>query len=192
MKNATVSQEVFSAEKLDVLIKTANKATDSAIGACRKVAEYLVLNQDTGKKNAEEHKRLMGLCTHAERNARLYIAASLWIAMVPEMEIETGHQGKGDKKSRTLKPAAQCKTAREITAAAKQIRDAEGASDGRANNAKKAKAPEVGFLTRQVTKALEEHSPEIAGIIGALRAHGYKVTAPKSTLADVAPKTKAA
>ena len=176
-------------------IVAADKAAGTMFAACGKAADLLVAQVNTANKQAEEYKRLMsdakslvsteGAKLAQERNVWLFIGQALLIRMVPDQAVEVGTSGKGKEKAITLKPASECKTAREVAAASKAIRESIGRADGRANNAPKAEAktdpakPEpktvAGSFWDTVVAVLSVEKDR-ARLFDLLKASGYAVT----------------
>lgn len=186
-----------------VAIIAADKAAGTAFAACGKVADLLMSEHNDGAKPGDEYKRLTALAkklvddsgvvvTH--RNVWQAIGEALLIRLAPETDVITGESGSGPKKTTTHKAASECKSVREVRAAAKQIRSDIGLSDARANNAPPKKEAEPV----DVKKFIREHQAEV---LAALRAMGFNVektkavAKPKPTAkpkADAKPKFKLA
>lgn len=145
----STAQKTFKI-RLVAAVKAADKAADSAFQACRKVAEVLNEQRKPGVEWALEYKRLFDMAKKTvetakielkqERNLWLYVGQHLQILANGDMPIEI-KTNKGAK----LVEAGDLKTARDVAQAAKQIREATGLADGRANNSrgtKKTNAPE--------------------------------------------------
>jgi hypothetical protein len=166
---------------LVALIAAADNAESTAFAACRTAAAEIFKRAKKGAAVAEEYKRLMtesfematkeGLVL-AHRNTRLHIGQHLLIAFEPAMMIDTAAK----EKDTILKPAAQCKTAREVASAAKQIREGSGMSDGRAKNkpAQKTKPANGPSMYALVEAALREKSTR-EKLFAVIRAAGYDV-----------------
>ena len=169
-------------------IQSANRASTTAFNACRKAAGVLVEEQNTAEKHADEYKRLMKLAkdTVAENSIALvhpadvykYIGQNLLTMMLPTMEIEIQ---KG--KEKLLIPAEDLSTAREVREASKQIREAVGLTDGRANNrGKKTAAPKTDKKPSVVTDvlgslpAMLKSAKTRAAIFKLIEAEGFKIT----------------
>jgi len=100
----------------------------------------------------------------------------------PDADVEFDDKRKG---TTTIKKAADCKTARERSEAAKQIRQSEGLSDGRASNGKGARttkkaepAPQGSPVWSELARIAKESGAERDRLVNLLRAAGWKVTPP--------------
>ena len=128
-------------------IVSADTAISSAFEKCRVAADLIFADFNTGANMAEEIERLVklakglvateGAVLKDDRNTWLHIRQHLLILADSEVMVEV--KPATDKQSAIFKPAKHCKTAREVAAAAKTIREANGLADKRANNAPKAK-----------------------------------------------------
>ena len=191
----TSSISLSAAHAADITkdLKGADTAVGTAIGKIQRVAETLAGYKDPAAGPADNAAVLFGLAMDAlkkakvtlkqERNIRLMLRQSLLIALNPEADVEFDDKRKG---STTIKKAADCKTARERAEAAKQIRQSEGLSDGRASNGKGARttkkaapALQSSPVWTELSRIAKERGAEQDRLVNLLRAAGWKVTAPK-------------
>ena len=175
-------------------IVAADKAAGTMFSACGKAADLLAAQVNTANKQSDEYKRLMteakslvsteGVKLAQERNVWLFVGQALLVRMVPDQAVVVGTSGKGKEKAITLKPASECKTAREVAAASKAIRESIGLADGRANNAPKTEAkPEAPKDEKAVAGAFWDMVVAVlavekdrARLFDLLKASGYAVT----------------
>jgi hypothetical protein len=168
-------------------IASADKAESTAFAACRTAAQTIFerVNKDAPAK--EEHARLMseafalaakeGLVIN-NRNTRQHIGQHLLICFDSDAMIEVAKT----KTETVAKPAAQCKTAREVAAAAKQIRENLGMSDGRKGNAPRQSVKPVSTtpsLWALVEAALREKANR-EKLFAVIRAAGYEIAPAKA------------
>lgn len=171
---------------LVALIAVADRAESTAFEACRKAAQGIFERAKKGAAIKDEHARLMseafdlaakeGLVI-ANRNTRQHIGQHLLICFEPSIDVEVSKT----EKATVTKPAAQCKTAREVAAAAKTIREVSGMSDGRKGNAPRQTTKQVSkeptFLALLDAYLKDAESRE--RVFKAIRAAGYDVTPAK-------------
>lgn len=184
-----MSKKSFS--PLVTAILTADAANVAAFQKCKAAADEILSRRNDGEPAADAYKRLMALAkstvlaeggTVHGKNTWSDIAAWLLIGLEPKAEIETERKGADEKATVTIKPANECRTAREVKAAAKQIREQTGLADARATNApaKKEAAPEptrASFWDEAVVVLKDKTTRE--RLFDLLRASGYVVTAAK-------------
>ena len=173
-------------------LKGADTAVGTALGKIQRVAETLAGYKDPAASPADNAAVLFGLAMDAlkaskvtlkqERNIRLMLRQSLLIALKPDAAVEFDDKRKGVT---TIKPAADCKTARERAEAAKQIRQSEGLADGRSKNGKGARtkkaepAPQSSPVWAELSRIAKEGGAERDRLVNLLRSAGWKVTPPK-------------
>ena len=124
--------------KFTAAIKKADTGFNSAFNATRAAAEILVEEHNPSEPAKTEYARLIKLgkklvndkaiALKHEADVWKYLGANLLIAMTPTYQVELKRKG-----GNILKPAEDLTTVRERREAAKQIRQASGLSDGRAN-----------------------------------------------------------
>ena len=146
MKKQNTTADAVTVSPLAAAMQSADKAMGSAFSACRDVAALLNESRNPDASDKDEYGRLMKLAKDAPREAKIllmhernilqFIAQHLLTMLQPEILIEKEKK----KNGRILVPARECKTKREVQSAAKQIREAIGLADGRANNARAPKA----------------------------------------------------
>ena len=174
-------------------LKGADTAVGTALGKIERVAETLAGYKDPAASPADNAAVLFGLAMDAlkaskvtlkqERNVRMMLRQSLLIALKPDQKIEFDNKKKGVT---TIKAANECKTARERSEAAKQIRQSEGLADGRSKNGKgprtnnKAEpAAQSSPVWSEITRIAKEGGAERDRLVNLLRSAGWKVTPPK-------------
>ena len=173
-------------------LKGADTAVGTALGKIERVAQTLAGYKDPAAGPADNAATLFGLAMDAlkkakvtlkqERNVRMMLRQSLLIALKPDQKIEFDNKKKGVT---TIKAASECKTARERGEAAKQIRQSEGLSDGRASNGKGARtkksepAAQSSPVWSEITRIAKEGGAERDRLVNLLRSAGWKVTPPK-------------
>ena len=128
-------------------VKKGDSAVNSGFNTCQKAAAILMDEYNPKAEQSEEYTRLVKLgkkvvsdgavALKHEADVWKYIGNHLLILMEPEFPVELTKKG-----GNVLIPANELKTVRDSKAAAKQIREAIGLSDGRAN-ARGKKAPKV-------------------------------------------------
>ena len=173
-------------------VKGADTSLGTATSKLAKVADILAQYRDSESSVADNATRLFNMAMDVvkssnvklkqERNVRMMLRQSLLIALEPDQKIEFDDKRKGVT---TIKPAADCKTARERAEAAKQIRQSEGLADGRANNGKGARtkkaepAPQSSPVWTELARIAKERGAEQDRLVNLLRSAGWKVTPPK-------------
>ena len=108
-----------------------------------------------------------------ERNIWLNVRQHLLVMMEPDLDIEIEKKGKTSKEAITYKKASECATARDMSAAAKQVREHLGLTDGRGANAPKPKSDAT-----KVTEQVAEWCKTATGrkyLKAALRASGFEM-----------------
>jgi hypothetical protein len=184
--NTSIDSKAFAAA-----VSAADKAQASAMENCAKAAQIIFSDFNAENDEKLEYARLSELvgatlrqCKVAlkhERNILQFIRQELLLLIAPDQLVETETK-KGGK---ILKPARECKTAREKAAAAKTVRESIGLSDGRKNNAKGKRkvAPAVKAAPVTATHILEAIPNMLASarnrgaLFKVLKEHGYIATA---------------
>ena len=174
-----------------------NKAKLTALDASGKVADILLGFIDTGLPTVEEAKRVVKMAQvliveHKIKMSRTsniisHVHNQLLTRMVPNLPVQIA-PGKGDS-GPVVKPAEQCKTAKEVRAAAKAIReignDEMGKVDNRSKNAPPIKASTVKAAVAKFVELLDVEEKATRAELAKL---GFTVTLRRTTIKAVPSK----
>lgn len=184
---------------LNRALEAKDKAEGNAVEAAAEAARIIVSDHDPRAPFEAEYKRFSALIKDAvehcsvtlkhPRNVSQYLRQQVVVQMKPNAVIEVKRPS--GKNGAVTKVAEDCKTAREVQAAFKQIREDEGASDGRSENAP-ARKDEGQKLAEQVARRFLEDAVFAKQLRAAMRANNYDVSLRKTPVKKTAKQVKAA